>query len=98
VIGAGGTGSLLATDLARLNLALEETGHPGMKVTIVDGDTVSKSNVGRQSFYTCDIGSNKAEVVVSRINNAYGFSWVAKPEFLKPGAELPVRRLDLLRR
>lgn len=78
VIGAGGTGSLLATDLARMNLALEELGHlGGMTVTIIDGDTVSKSNVGRQSFYAADIGLPKSSVVVNRINACYGFNWTS---------------------
>lgn len=88
LVGAGGTGSLLATDLARLNLALEELGHiGGMKVTIIDGDTVSTSNVGRQSFYPCDVGLPKADVVVGRINACYGFNWRAISEPLtKAGA------------
>lgn len=78
LIGAGGTGSLLATDLARVNLALEELGHlGGMTVTIIDGDTVSKSNVGRQAFYASDIGHAKSSIVVNRINACYGFNWRA---------------------
>jgi len=80
LIGVGGSGSLLATDLARLQLALEETNHlGGMEVTVIDDDTVSNANVGRQSFYAGDVGRDKAEVVVSRINTAYGFNWHAIP-------------------
>jgi PRTRC genetic system ThiF family protein len=76
LIGVGGTGSLLATDLARLNLALDELNHlGGMEVTVIDGDTVSAANVGRQSFYPPDIGHPKSDVVVSRINACYGFNW-----------------------
>lgn len=94
VIGAGGTGSLLATDLARLNLALEELGHlGGMTVTIIDGDTVSLSNVGRQSFYAPDIGHPKASVVVNRINTCYGFNWVAIDQ---PFTEQGLGKFDLV--
>lgn len=94
VIGAGGTGSLLATDLARVNLALEELGHlGGMSVTIVDGDTVSKSNVGRQAFYYPDIGHPKASVVVNRINACYGFSWTAVDQ---PFTEQGLGEFDLV--
>lgn len=94
LVGAGGSGSLLATDLARLQLTLEELGHlGGMRVTVIDGDTVSEANVGRQSFYQGDIGLNKAEVVVSRINAAYGFAWEA---ISSPLSAAGVGRFDLV--
>lgn len=83
VVGAGGTGSLLATDLAKLQVALEERGHlGGMQVTVADGDTVSEANVARQSFYAPDVGHNKADILVNRINTCFGLNWRSHPQFL----------------
>lgn len=35
VIGAGGTGSQVATNLARMSIALQALGHPGLHVTVL---------------------------------------------------------------
>ena len=48
LVGAGGNGSLLLARLARLDHALFQMGHPGLHLTVFDGDTVQPSNVGRQ--------------------------------------------------
>lgn len=79
LIGAGGTGSHMLTKLAQLNYALKELGHPGINVQAFDGDEVTHANVGRQSFLPGDIGYNKATVLISRINRAFGTSWKAIP-------------------
>ena len=50
VIGAGGTGSQVATGLARMSVALQALGHPGLHVTVFDPDTVTEANIGRQLF------------------------------------------------
>ena len=50
VIGAGGTGSQVITNLARMSMALQALGHPGLHVTVFDPDTVSQANIGRQLF------------------------------------------------
>lgn len=81
LIGCGGSGSLMLNRLARMNHALKALDHPGMHVTVYDADTVSESNIGRQLFFTSDLGQNKAQVSVSRINRAFGFSWEAKPQY-----------------
>jgi PRTRC genetic system ThiF family protein len=47
----------------------------------VDGDKVSKANVGRQSYGMNEVGSYKAELMVSRINRFYGFEWLAICEY-----------------
>lgn len=78
VVGAGGTGSAVLASLAQIAVALPQLGHPGLDVTVMDDDTVSASNVGRQLFTLADIGRPKAAVLVNRINLAYGLSWSAR--------------------
>lgn len=75
VIGAGGTGSQVATNLARMDMALRALGHPGLHVTVFDPDTVSEANIGRQLFSASEIGLNKAVVLVTRINRFFGDTW-----------------------
>lgn len=65
--GCGGTGSQILVTLARMDLALRSLGGAGLKVECFDPDTVSAANCGRQSFYDCDIGRNKAEVLAERL-------------------------------
>lgn len=50
----------------------------GLQVTVYDPDTVSPFNVGRQLFYDSDVGLNKAECLVGRVNMAYGVKWKGK--------------------
>lgn len=78
VIGAGGTGSQVGTNLARMDMALRALGHPGLHVTVFDPDTVSKANIGRQLFSESEIGLNKAVALVTRINRFFGSTWVAE--------------------
>ena len=78
VIGAGGTGSQVATNLARMSIALQALGHPGLHVTVFDPDTVTEANIGRQLFSESELGLNKAVALVTRINRFFGFSWEAK--------------------
>jgi PRTRC genetic system ThiF family protein len=77
LVGAGGTGSRVLERLVCLHLALIAKGHPaGIDVTLVDDDTVSKANVGRQAFYIGDVGRAKADVLINRANMALnGASW-----------------------
>ena len=77
LVGAGGTGSQVLSDLARLHFALQALGHPGFDVTVFDDGPVRTANVGRQLFSPSDIGRNKAEVLVSRINRFFGLDWKA---------------------
>jgi PRTRC genetic system ThiF family protein len=48
-----------------------------LSVTVFDPDVVTPFNVGRQLFYETDIGLNKAECLVGRVNLAYGVRWRA---------------------
>jgi len=89
LVGAGGNGSRMLTGLAELDRAMRALGHPGgIKVTVMDPDLVSESNVGRQAFYPADIGLNKAIVLVHRINLSYGLDWAADPNRLTADTRL----------
>lgn len=79
VVGAGGTGSALLPNLARLHHAMLELGHPGgIECTVYDDDLVSETNVGRQGFYPVDVGQPKATLLVNRLNNLMGTRWEAQ--------------------
>jgi PRTRC genetic system ThiF family protein len=78
LVGAGGTGSHVLRRLATIHLAMVELGHPaGLDVTVVDPDTVSKTNVGRQNFYPSDVGQSKAAILVNRCNMLMQTKWRA---------------------
>lgn len=79
LVGIGGTGSQVLTNLARINEALVSLGHPGLHVRAWDPDTVSPSNMGRQLFSPADLGQNKATVLITRINRFFGYEWEALP-------------------
>lgn len=49
----------------------------GLQVTVWDDDTIEEHNAGRQLFFRPDVGMNKAEVMVYRLNMAYGLNWQA---------------------
>lgn len=79
VIGAGGTGCQVLTALARINCALQSLGHLGLSVTAYDDDIVTRANLGRQLFTLLEVGANKAEVLITRINRFFGLDWDAQP-------------------
>lgn len=83
LIGLGGTGSQVLTNLARMNEALTGLGHPGFHVTAWDPDEVTTSNMGRQLFSPADVGQNKAIVLITRVNRFFGYEWEAKPSIYK---------------
>ncbi len=85
LIGCGGTGSQVLTNLARMNQALIKLGHMGLLVRVFDNDTVTEANIGRQMFSPSDIGQNKATVLVSRVNRFFGLDWESYP--LRYGVE-----------
>ena len=81
LIGGGGTGSQVLTNLARLDATLRALGHPGLFVTLYDPDIVTEANIGRQLFGYSDLGLNKANCLITRINNFFGNDWKAVPAF-----------------
>ena len=86
LIGAGGTGSMVLSGLVRLHMSMIACGHPaGLMVKVFDPDKVSDANIGRQLFYRSDIGQNKAQVLVNRLNIALGLDFCAEDtEFKNP--------------
>lgn len=75
LVGAGGTGSHVLTNLAMINHSLIALSKQPLFVKVFDPDEVTATNVGRQTFSPADIGQNKAEVLVTRINRFYGTHW-----------------------
>ena len=90
LVGAGGTGSQIISGLARMNRTLTALGHRGIHLEAMDGDAVSRSNVGRQLYSPADVGANKALVQITRMNNFFGTAWKAYPSYLD--ADLRARR------
>src|ERR1700761_437898 len=80
LIGAGGTGHRLLTELARMHVSLLALGHPGLQVNLFDDDKVSEANIGRQMFASTEIGRYKAVVLIDRINRFCGTNWKAITE------------------
>lgn len=80
VVGAGGTGSALLPRLMQIHFSMLALGHPGgLDLVVYDDDTVSPANIGRQGFLPCDIGMNKAIVLVNRLNMGWNTKWKAVP-------------------
>lgn len=84
LVGVGGTGSRVLTNLAIMDRSLVSVGHPGLHVIAFDDDDVTEANIGRQSFIRADIGENKAQVMVTRINRALGLRWEFYPYRFEP--------------
>ena len=79
VIGCGGTGSHVLTNLAAMNRAFIGLRRQPLHVTAYDDDIVEEHNVGRQMFSPSDIGQNKATVLIERTNRYFGSDWEAIP-------------------
>jgi PRTRC genetic system ThiF family protein len=71
LVGVGGTGSILAHNLVRLDLAMRALGHAGFSINLWDPDVVELHNIGRQLFTEAEVGMNKAEAMATRLLNAY---------------------------
>lgn len=80
LIGAGGTGHRMLTELARMHVSLLALGHPGLQVSLFDDDKVSPANMGRQLFAQTEIGRYKSVVLIERINRFCGTNWKAVTE------------------
>ena len=71
LVGAGGTGSFMAMNLARLAFELKMLGKSA-NVVIVDPDSVETGNIPRSNFCFAEVGFNKAETLAGRVNRAWG--------------------------
>lgn len=90
VVGCGGTGAQVAMGLPYLHQALLADGHPcGLRVFLVDGDTISETNCVRQPFGRSEVGLYKSVVLINRLNLFWGLDWEAVPRFVRSGQDLP---------
>lgn len=80
LIGAGGTGHRILTELVRTHISLQAFGHPGLQVNVFDDDVITEANRGRQLFAPSEIGHFKSVILVNRINRSSGTNWKAVPE------------------
>jgi tRNA A37 threonylcarbamoyladenosine dehydratase len=71
LIGAGGTGSFAAMNLARLLFELQRTGKT-VQLIIIDPDIVESGNIPRSNFCAAEIGRFKAQTLATRITLAWG--------------------------
>jgi len=79
LIGIGGTGSRVLSELAAMDNALRALGHAGLQVRAFDDDSVSEANLVRQRFARADLGLNKAVARVNNVNRAMGTNYKAVP-------------------
>ncbi len=91
LIGAGGTGSFAAMNLARVLFELKRTGKAA-ELTIIDPDVVESGNIPRSNFCAAEIGRFKAQTLAERITLAWGLEVSYSNEqlefekHLKPGS------------
>ncbi len=95
VIGCGGNGSQVLTQLARINEALKKLGHLGIHVTCFDNDIITEANMGRQLFSPSELGMNKAVALITRLNRFFGTSWKAMPILFNSKLEVLERRANI---
>ncbi|MFA6151986.1 MAG: PRTRC system ThiF family protein [Chitinophagaceae bacterium] len=80
LIGAGGSGSVMLTALARMNHSLIALGHAGLQVQLFDDDVVTEANLGRQLFASAELGMLKSVCLINRTNLFFGTNWKAVSE------------------
>lgn len=71
LIGAGGTGSFAAMNLARVLFEIRRFGK-AVEMTIIDPDVVESGNIPRSNFCAAEIGRFKAQTLAERITLALG--------------------------
>lgn len=71
LIGAGGTGSFAAMNLARVSFELGRIGK-AVEINIIDPDIVESGNIPRSNFCAAEIGRFKAQTLATRITLAWG--------------------------
>lgn len=97
IIGIGGTGSKMATNVCMIDKALKEFGHLGLQITLFDPDEVSSSNIVRQTYQKHEIGYNKAFITSVKINQFYGIqSEFVKERFDKVSFNVIISCVDTL--
>jgi PRTRC genetic system ThiF family protein len=71
LIGAGGTGSFAALNLARVLFELRLIGK-SVEMSVIDPDVVESGNIPRSNFCAAEIGRFKAQTLAERITLAWG--------------------------
>jgi PRTRC genetic system ThiF family protein len=79
-VGAGGTGSWLASQVARVARMVQDEHSARVRVYFVDDDMVQAKNLRRQNFCEPELGQNKAEALARRYSSAYGVEAIAVAE------------------
>lgn len=80
LIGVGGTGSFVLAELVALSKTLRQLNRKELEIDVYDDDKVELHNCGRQKYFESDIGYPKADVLVNRVNRAYGSNVMAYVE------------------
>lgn len=84
IVGVGGTGSFLLTQLVRYINSLPFAGK--IEIVIVDGDKYEENNVDRQEFAHSRMGKNKADVQVEVYKQKFPkLKITSVPEYLGEG-------------
>lgn len=81
IVGCGGTGSNLAPMLSRM---MDESD----VMLLIDGDTVSVSNISRQTYQDFDVNKNKARSLAKKLNSCYQHQHFAIDRFLTSSDDL----------
>ncbi|MBI5928204.1 MAG: PRTRC system ThiF family protein [Chloroflexi bacterium] len=72
IVGAGGTGAQIARSVARMMYDMRRAQLDPPLLRLIDPDSVTEKNVGRQLFTAADVGQPKAVVLMRRFNLALG--------------------------
>lgn len=81
-IGVGGTGSYLVPYISRLLLNNNENKARINEYVLIDGDKVTKENIGRQNFIEEDIGKYKSDVLAKRYSTSLKVNIVSKTVYI----------------
>ncbi|MGR5296876.1 PRTRC system ThiF family protein [Vibrio mediterranei] len=94
LIGVGGSGSAMATELIQLDTTLRALSSMcGLQVTVYDPSIVTQANIARQTFFETQVGMNKAEAICWTANCLHGKNWVAVGKCFEPNA---FNRFDII--
>lgn len=80
VIGAGGTGGNVVTNLCRLVEPLKDI---KVKIIVADGDLIEKKNRKRQPYALHEEGENKAAILVNKCSSAFDVDISAYPHYIE---------------
>lgn len=79
IVGAGGTGSFLASHVARMQRILTILDRKQWNVEVFDPKDVTESTIAKQLFLTQERGMNKAVALTERLNRSYNLQWKGTP-------------------